>query len=331
VGGLYFQWHITDICNLRCKHCYQSNYTAAAELDIDGLKKIADSISLTASAKNTGIVYNITGGEPFLKKELFPLCAYLDSLKETREYIIITNGMLINTETISRLKTLKKLSGIKVSLESAVPSVNDSIRGKGSFDNAVKSIEMLTREGIPVTVMFTVMKSNLSGIPGLVKLCREIKADGLIIERFIPMGEGSKIKSEVLSKNEWKELAETILDLAGEQTDKLDIYDWRAFWIEILKDGKLNLSGAECNIGKSNFCIMPNADVYPCRRFGLNIGNILQEPLEKIIDSPVLNNIMNGTRKGKCKECEYLDCRGCPALAYHLSGDYLAEDTQCYK
>ena len=316
---------------MRCKHCYQDIYTADKELDIDSLKQIADSVSSTAARKEIDIVYNITGGEPFLKKELFPLCAYLDSLKEVREYIIITNGMLIDLETINRLKSMRKLSGIKVSLESAVPSVNDSIRGKGSFDKAVKAIEMLIKNGIPVTVMFTVMKSNLSDVLELVKLCRKIKADGLIIERFIPMGEGRKIKKEVLNKNEWKELVETMLDLSGEKQSKPDIYDWRAFWIEILKDGKIELSGAECNIGKNNFCIMPSADVYPCRRFGLKIGNILKEPLEKIIESTVLNNIMTGLKKGKCKECEYLDCRGCPALAYSLSLDYLAEDSQCYK
>ncbi|MEI7905431.1 MAG: SPASM domain-containing protein, partial [Candidatus Firestonebacteria bacterium] len=89
--------------------------------------------------------------------------------------------------------------------------------------------------------------------------------------------------------------------------------------------------GAECNISKRNFCVMPHGEVYPCRRFGLAIGNILQEPLLKIMESPVLKNIMNGTKKGRCRTCEIIDCRGCPAMAYHSSGDYLAEDSQCYK
>lgn len=33
----YFQWHITEKCNLRCRHCYHDNYTSTNELNSDGL------------------------------------------------------------------------------------------------------------------------------------------------------------------------------------------------------------------------------------------------------------------------------------------------------
>ena len=35
----YFQWHITDACNLRCKHCYHESYSHNG-LELDQLVKI---------------------------------------------------------------------------------------------------------------------------------------------------------------------------------------------------------------------------------------------------------------------------------------------------
>jgi radical SAM protein with 4Fe4S-binding SPASM domain len=106
------------------------------------------------------------------------------------------------------------------------------------------------------------------------------------------------------------------------------MYSWRAFWIKFLKRETV-LLGASCNVGMDAFCIMPGADVFPCRRFVLKIGNLLDSGLEEIMHSSVLMGIINSRRKGRCSGCGILDCRGCPALSYLLSGDYLSEDTQC--
>ncbi len=36
--------------------------------------------------------------------------------------------------------------------------------------------------------------------------------------------------------------------------------------------------------------------------------------------------------KGKCNLCEFINqCSGCRAMAYACTGDYLAEDPQCFK
>jgi len=66
-----FQWHITNLCNLRCKHCYQMDFSRKDDLDIFTLIKIAKIISDSLSDKFISI--NITGGEPFFRKDLFDL------------------------------------------------------------------------------------------------------------------------------------------------------------------------------------------------------------------------------------------------------------------
>ena len=64
----YFQWHITDLCNLRCKHCYHEHYSQKG-LDTDNLIKIG--AHLCDASKKWGKIgsFSITGGEPFMRKD----------------------------------------------------------------------------------------------------------------------------------------------------------------------------------------------------------------------------------------------------------------------
>ena len=43
----YFQWHITEKCNLRCRHCYHDRYTSDNELELGQLIFIADKMDAT--------------------------------------------------------------------------------------------------------------------------------------------------------------------------------------------------------------------------------------------------------------------------------------------
>ena len=36
-----FQWHVTDRCNLRCRHCYQHRFDDGADLPLAALTAIA--------------------------------------------------------------------------------------------------------------------------------------------------------------------------------------------------------------------------------------------------------------------------------------------------
>lgn len=329
MNKLYFQWHITDACNFRCRHCYQDNFDRSSELDGGGLKSVADRLVEAASLQDSKAVISITGGEPFLKKELFELLAYLDTYEEVEELTIITNGSLIDREIISRLNKIKKLNRIKISLEGAEAPSNDAVRGAGSFERATEAIRLLKEEtGLCAVIMFTAMKSNLKEASGLLDLCRRFNLDGLVVERFFPLGQGSRVKDELLQRQDWSDLVKDLLELTGEACEEEDVALYRAFWVKFSK-GETELLGASCNVGRDAFCIMPNADVLPCRRFGLKIGNLLETPLIEIADSPLLTDIITNKRKGRCADCDISDCRGCPALSYLLTGDYLGEDFQC--
>ncbi len=119
----YFQWHITDRCNLRCTHCYQENYTDAKDIPLEELKVIAFKLFHTLSNWGKKGDISITGGEPFARKDLLPFLEYLDSSEHISNIDILSNGTLLTDEIAERLNKLTKLQRFQVSLDGASPMV----------------------------------------------------------------------------------------------------------------------------------------------------------------------------------------------------------------
>jgi radical SAM protein with 4Fe4S-binding SPASM domain len=330
----YFQWHITDVCNLRCKHCYQNSFSIKTELDWYGLKTVCNNIIDALRTWNKKALITLTGGEPFMKRELNQLLNYLNSTEEVKELNIISNITLLNYKIINELKKYKKLKKIKFSLEGVTRESNDTVRGEGSFRKIIENLRLLQNNSkFEIILMFTLLKSNLDEIPKVFSFCKEYNLDGFILERFIPLGQGKLIRNEVLSKEDWKSLVELLIDFCQVPQHIDEIKNFKAFWIKFHpKTRKLMLLVAPCTVGVDGVCIMPNGDVLPCRRFNYVIGNLLEDDLTNIWEhSDVLFAIRKKYNlKGKCSVCSDQDCRGCRALAYALTNDYLEEDTQCW-
>lgn len=327
----HIQWHITNLCNLHCKHCYQEDFSKKYDLEWAGLKRVSDHILATLSEWNRKACIHLTGGEPLLKEELFSLLNYLDPKREIEELGIITNGLLVNPEVVKRLSAFPKLKKVKISLDGADAEVHDSIREKGVFKKVIQSLPMITQENrFEIILMFTVMKRNYKTLPSLIRLCQNLGVGGLILERFIPLGRGKKFMNEVLEKNQWRELVGTLMEFFSMEMDADDIPSYQAFQITF-DEGGTELLGAPCIIGRDGLCIMPEGTVLPCRRFPMSIGNLLNDSLKEIWEkSSLLNQLSKKENlKGQCGKCEIEDCRGCRSLALALTADPLAEDPHC--
>jgi len=340
-----FQWHITDRCNLRCTHCYQEDYSGSNELGLDGLKQVADEIIRTLSKWDKRGDIAITGGEPLLKKEMFPLIHYLESADEISSLDILSNGTLINDKILAQIQELTKLRCVQLSLEGASPESNDAIRGKDTFQKVIKAIRSLRGGGISINIMFTLQRRNVEDIPSLIDLAVAEGISALTIERFVPTGSGAKIRNELLSPEEIKRVFDYISVRAEKEINRgglTSISRSRPLWVlcdNETKAAKIDLScstgaGGICSVGLDGLCILPDATVLPCRRLPIPIGNLKNDSLLKIWHtSDLLWEIADKRNlKGKCNSCEFItQCSGCRAMAYACTGDYLAEDPQCWK
>jgi radical SAM protein with 4Fe4S-binding SPASM domain len=327
----HIQWHITNLCNLRCKHCYQEDFSTKHDLDWGGLKKISNNILGTLKQWDQTATIHLTGGEPLLKQELFPLLKDLDQSPAVEELGIITNGLLFDQDVIQRLSKFSKLRKIKISLDGADEETNDSIRQEDTFDRVVKNISLIReKSSFEIILMFTVMRRNFESLPAFFKLSQELGTDGFIIERFIPWGRGRERMDEVLNKEEWRELRETLLNLFSID-ERNALLPYQAFQVNFNGE-EPELLGAPCVIGRDGLCIMPEGSVFPCRRFPMSIGNLLNDPLKDIWEGSSLLDQLRKKKnlKGRCGKCEIEDCSGCRSLVLALTGDFLEEDPHCW-
>ena len=326
----HIQWHITNLCNLRCQHCYQEDFSRRYDLDWGGLKKISDNILGTLNQWNQTATIHLTGGEPLLKQELFSLLKDLDQSPLVEELGIITNGLLFNGDVIQRLSKFSKLKTIKVSLDGPDKETNDSIRQEDTFNRVVENISLIKKESsFEIILMFTVMRRNFRSLSAFFKLSQELRTDGFILERFIPWGRGRERMDEVLNKEEWRELGE-ILSALFLIDERNALLPYQAFQVNFNGE-EPELLGAPCVIGRDGLCIMQEGSVFPCRRFPIPIGNLMNESLKEIWERSSLLDLLRKKKnlKGQCGKCEIEDCRGCRSLAFALAGDYLAEDPHC--
>lgn len=166
--------YVTDRCNLRCNHCFYWNSLnkKTYELTIDDFSKIAASLAHP-------ITLSITGGEPFLRKDLDEIVKVFIGSGKVKEVGIASNGFL--TDEVSAFcerfrSTYKDIPlSVQISLD-GTEQTHDSIRKvKGSFNRALETIGRLkkleeTVDKFSVSAGIAVQKKNASQVPELLDL-----------------------------------------------------------------------------------------------------------------------------------------------------------------
>lgn len=325
-----FQWHLTDRCNLRCAHCYQDAFDGSRELAPAALRRLADRVFGALAPRPVSV--NLTGGEPLLLPGFFDLVAHLHGFANLAEAHIITNGTVADDETLARIAASPRIGALKISLEAADAAANDAVRGRGNFDRVTANLERFRRTGKLLVVMLTLARYNAGRIAEAVRWARGAGLHGIIFERFVPLGRGRRLAAEVLTAADWRGAVAAIAAAAGLEAEPEDLLPYRAFWLGLAPGEADPLRGALCNLGDESMALMPDGDVYPCRRLPVPLGNALAEPFADILprlarfSMDALRPRLSGLR---CGYCGVADCAGCRALAYALTGDYLADDPQC--
>ncbi|MEQ8168369.1 MAG: radical SAM protein [Candidatus Eremiobacterota bacterium] len=325
----HIQWHITNLCNLKCIHCYHDDFSKNQNRSLEDLKAIFLNISNFLQEENKDLVIDITGGEPFLYKDWKELFSYLYKSSCVKELGIITNGLFLDEEILNFLEDFHETK-LKISAEAFEKETFEKFRGKGNFEKFIKTINLLKEKNFEKTLMFTIMEQNVLEVEKLFHFIEEYKINHFIVERFIPWGEGRKIINQVVSLKKWIKTIKILLNKTGNEEDIYPLIPYRGFRVT-KENGAFELYGSPCIVGTDGISVMPDGSVFPCRRFPLKIGNLLEESLYDIWNnSYVLKKLKDKKNlKGKCHECKIEDCNGCRALAFAMTGDYMAEDPLC--
>ncbi len=328
----YFQWHLTERCNLRCRHCYHESYSRFHELPVGELLAICEQIenALRVWGK-TGSV-SLTGGEPLVRRDcLQAVMEGLDHSDHVGYYDLLTNGTLLTNDDIRSLGSREKLRRVQVSLESPRELDNDQIRGHGVYAKVIDAISRLKDASLAVSVMMTLTQQNLAQIEEMIELLAATGVDTLALERFIPEGSGALLEGAVLGREQVQSAFIRIHEL-GTREKRLRVLMHRPLFALI--DGEDPTVGACCSVGTNALTIMNDGVIFPCRRLPIPIGNVLEGGIfQAWYESELLWTIRESRNlRGNCGKCELVPvCRGCRAMAHFLTGDLLGEDPHCWK
>ena len=325
----FLQWHITDKCPLACKHCYRD--VSREDLSYKTLLEILDKFEeFLLKIKKKGRI-QFAGGEPLVSPYLAEL-----SKEATRRGLpvrVLSSGVGLTEKLARKLKDCG-VKIIQISLEGGCDT-NDDIRGAGNFDKAVKAMGIAQAAGLEVTISMTVSKVNYSEISKVYEIAKE-NADRFIAARFIPTGHGDEALGKVvLTPKEVKKMLALMKKYKKEGIIDVPYRDplWAAYNLSrFFPPRDCVVTG--CSAGYNGITIEANGDIMPCRRLPLVIGNILKDDLLQVWEeSEILNKIRDRNNlKGKCGKCKIKwFCGGCRGFAWAMTGDYLAEDSQCFR
>lgn len=337
-----FQWHITYACDQRCGHCYifrqNEKEAAAAQMEPAQIRKVIETCEAFANKLHRSLYFAITGGDPILHPYFWPL---MELIKERgHRAIVMGNPFHLTKEICERLAKLG-VSRYQVSLD-GMEKTHDSIRKKGSFRKTLEAIPMISASGMDAGVMMTVSELNYRELPEVMDAAEKSGADVFTFARYVPQP-GEKYSG--IPPLEYRALLDTYMKKREEYRNRGSFTDF------VLKDHLLALycyeeglfvppeythvpgeaMPAGCHCANANLSILPDGSVLACRRTeSSGLGNIFKDDLTSMWErcKAVYRRYEKHEACGNCRLSPW--CRGCPAVAAAVNGDYFAKDPQCW-
>ncbi|MFW6180181.1 MAG: radical SAM protein [Spirochaetota bacterium] len=341
---LVIVWNYTNLCNLRCRYCYQSaGRPSPDELSFE--EKIA-LINQMVDA-HVGFVA-FSGGEPVMEPRFFDVLSYASRFLHTS---IASNGTLFaDREYVDKIADCGARN-VFVSLDGATAPSHDFIRGTGSFARTLRGIEnLVANPHVSCGINMVVTRRNLHEVPRVLELARSLGVNSFSHYNFIPTGRGAEDVAYDLTASEREELMELLYDWHHRRQETgLNIVSTSPTFARVIyqrsggrnagvfhytADSGNDLSGiiqyaGGCGAGRVYAAVQPNGLVSPCVFMpDVIIGDLRKNGLKHIWQS-------SGVCKQLCDrehfsfDCDYRTvCGGCRARA-HAYGSLTGPDPGC--
>ncbi|WP_339709814.1 GTP 3',8-cyclase MoaA [uncultured Kriegella sp.] len=185
----YLRLAVTDRCNLRCNYCMPAEGADFAKNDklftIDELSRLSEILVAQGIDK-----IRITGGEPFVRKDLMVLLRKLAKLDGLNDISVTTNATVIGPY-IDELKELGILN-INVSMDAINRETFERITRRDQYDTVHDNILRLITEGFNVRINFIALEGqNTEDIIPMLELTRHFDVSVRFLEEM-PFNGGSK-------------------------------------------------------------------------------------------------------------------------------------------
>jgi len=299
-GPSYMILYVTSKCNSKCKTCFYWDYlnTPRKELTLEEIQKISKSFNNLAYV-------SLTGGEPFLRRDIDEIIKAFYFNSNTVYFAIPTNALLTELMVKSINSVLKDCPDIRLHIDLSVDGVgelHDYIRGvKGNFEKMLKTHEELLkiREKYPDNLFINIHTCfngyNQDKIYDLIEFFEklDINHHRIGIARL-----DSRFPEALADKEKYKEV---IHHMESKNSKPKGIIS-KAFKaiheinaevnVKTLEENKMQLP---CIAGKKMIVMGDEGDVYPCEILSKKLGNIrnFDYDVNKLLESENAKDIRN--------------------------------------
>lgn len=304
---------VTSRCNARCEHCGSSCGEKIPKDEIETeyllktLKEIADKYD------SNQIMLNVTGGEPFLRKDVFEIMEY--AIKLGFHWGVTSNGMLIDEKMAKKIEDTK-MESISISIDGLKETHESFRRVPGSFDKILNALKLLRKnpniKWLQVTTVAN--KKNFQELEELYKLLSTLEIDEWRLINCDPIGRARGNNDILLDAKQYIELFDFI-----EKKNKaggLPITYGCSHYLGAEREMTIRPWYYVCQTGLTVCSILSNGDIFGCpnipRRPELIMGNIRKDSFVEVWENKFEPYRKKRVTESKnCKNCsEFKFCRG---------------------
>ncbi len=296
-----FVFEITTRCNHACPHCY--NVWKAVDYPCEELPTGETLQLLESMLEQSGAsLVTISGGEPLLRPDLFEIVDFLAA--RGIGINLISNGSLLTESAIQRLGP-KRISFFELPLLGASAETHDELSGRrGAFDDVTRAVADLKLAEAHVVCVFVATRRNLSEFRDTAELAIALGADGLMLNRFNPGGEGIRHLDRLQASPAEMQAA---LDIAEEISCEYDFpiscsIAMPPCLFDTQKYQRLTFGFCAAGTDRAYYTLDPVGNVRPCNHSPTILGNLRRQRLAEIINSKTMSEFM-----AACPEF----CTGC--------------------
>ncbi len=298
---------VTYRCNAKCYMCNTWQYPSKKNEEYG--PELVDKLP-------TGLSFiNITGGEPFLRKDIEEIVE--KALTKTRRLVISSNGYFTD-RVVKLFERFGNKVGIRISIE-GLPAANDELRGiKNGFDHGLRTLTTLHGMGIKdIGFGMTVSDRNADDMIELYRL-----ADAMGMEFATATTHNSfYFHTRDNQYKDQEKVARTFENIAVELLKTNKPKNWfRAYFnMGLARKARGQKRALPCEVGTDMFFVDPFGNVMPCNGSDepMIMGNLHKQSFDEIWNSPDATKVREQV-KNCPKQC-WMIGSAAPAMKKRIS------------
>ncbi len=326
--------NVTQKCNLRCALCYNidslSN-NSDGELSSDEIISfLKETIPFLSKRPSLSLV----GGEPLeVPDKVIAIAEY--AIKHRFNTLVSTNGIKITDEFARRAKRIGL--EVQVSIDGHNADTNDVVRGKGSFEKAIKGVKTLVRNGTHTTLSMVYHSGNFKYLQDYYEMAAFLGVDEA---RFIPLKKLGGGQNEKFQPVNISDMIKESLSMF-KHNRKLQKLMGRDCFTILANTCRFSSKRLSCGTGLQTLLLDSDGSIYPCLNTQveeLRAANIRDEnfSFKRFWEnSPILQNVRELTNvqnpDNPCSKClvRHWCLGGCRGETYINKGKLNTKAVNC--